>query len=142
MGGMMGRRGGFGGFGFRQASSTSSTPPIQGNGEPVVAGKVSGVSGATITVTNASNISYSVDTTNAKIVKDGATIALATVATGDNVVVQGVVNGTSITASSVIDQGTMLNQGGSGTSPTGGSRPGGGGIFGSIGNFFKHLFGF
>ena len=147
--GMM-RGPGFGGFGGRPSSTTpgSSTPPIQGNGEPVVGGNVTAVSGNTLTVTNTSNVTYAIDVTNAKIVKNGTTTTVSVVATGDNVIVQGTVNGTSVTASSVIDQGSgNSNQGSNvgGTVPSGAPQHGGGfgaGFFGAIGGFFKHLFGF
>ena len=121
-------------FGRDTASSTSSTSPIQGNGEPVIAGSISAVNGTTLTVTNASNVTYTVDASNAKIVKGGATIAATGVATGDSVVVQGTVNGTNVTASSVIDQGSNAAP----RAPPAVAS----GFFGSIGNFFKHLFGF
>ena len=44
-------------------------------------------------------------TTNATVVKDNATSSISAIASGDNVIVQGTVNGTAVTASSVIDQG-------------------------------------
>jgi hypothetical protein len=142
-GGAMGEQGMGGGLG-RGASSTrmnaSSTPIITGNGEPVIAGSISAISGDTLTVTNASNVTYSVDATNAKIVKNGTSTALANITTGDNVVIQGVVNGTSVTASSVIDQGTGSHSGTPTTTPSKGG--GAGGFLGAIGGFFKHLFGF
>lgn len=145
MGGHGGMPGGFGGRGGKggDSSSTPRTPtssPIQGNGEPVVAGKVTAVSGTTITVTNASNVTYTIDAGSAKIVENGTTTAITNIATGDNLVVQGAVNGTSVTASSVIDQGAGAQGGGSTTKPSG--VPQGGGFLGAIGNFFKHIFGF
>lgn len=131
MGGMTGRRG-------AGTGKASSTPPIQGNGEPVVGGSITAISGTTLTVTNASNVTYTIDASQAKIVKNGTTTTISDVATGDNVVVQGTVNGTSVAASSVIDQGAG-SQGG--TSQTN-KAPSGFSFFGAIGNFFKHLFGF
>jgi len=140
--GMMGNRG----FGDRPTSTKpTSTPPIQGNGEPVVGGSVAAVSGSTLTVTNASNVTYTVDASNAKIIRDGASTSIASVVTGDNVIVQGTVNGTSVAASSIIDQGSGSQSGGNkgGGAPAGASHPGSSfGFFGAIGNFFKHLFGF
>ena len=58
IGGMMGIQPGMPGKGFGHgASSTPSTTPIiQGNGEPVVGGSVTAISGTTLTVTNASNV--------------------------------------------------------------------------------------
>lgn len=125
---MMGRRG------FRFSSSTL---PIQGNGEPVIAGSIASISGTTLTVTNASNITYTVDATSATIVKNGTSTTFSNVATGDRVIIQGTVNGTSVTASSIIDQGAAATA--TGSSGSAGVR---GGFFGAIGSFFKRLFGF
>lgn len=118
----------------------STTPPFAGNGEPVVAGKVTSVNGTTLAITNASNVSYTVDTSNAKIVKGGTTgtATVANINIGDNVVVQGTVSGTSVIASSVIDGAPYANG-----PPTASTTPKQHvGFFGSIGNFFSHLFGF
>ena len=139
---MMGGRGMPGGFGKGYGKNGTSTPPvspIQGNGQPVIGGAVTAISGTTVTITNASNVTYTIDASNAKVVKGGASSTIASVATGDNLVVQGTVNGTSVVASSIIDQGAT----GSRAPPAGGQ--GGGshfGFLGAIGSFFKHLFGF
>ena len=138
-------RGMFGnaGKGFGRPTSTSSTSPIQGNGEPVVAGSITVINGSTVTVTNASNVTYTIDASNATIIKSGTTSTIASVAVGDNVIAQGTVNGTSVIATSIIDQG---NGNRAGNAPTGipPATPRGGftGFFGAIGNFFKHIFGF
>lgn len=122
------------------ATSTRPVSLVQGNGEPVIAGTVSAVNGGTLTVTNTSNITYTVDASTAKIVKGNATSTLASVAVDDNVIVQGTVNGTSVTAASVIDQGVPPGRGGApGASANKGFL---GDFFGGIGSFFKHLFGF
>jgi hypothetical protein len=134
-----------GGNGSRMGSSTRpSMPasPITGNGQPIIAGSVSAINGNSLTVTNKSNVTYTVDITNAKIVQDQTTVTVSSVAVGDNVIVQGAVSGTSVTASSVIDQKAMTttasgSTGGQGQAPT--PR---GGIFGAIGSFFSHIFGF
>ena len=113
--------------------------PIAGNGEPVVAGTVSAVNGQTLTITNKSNVTYTVDATNAKIVQGETTVTISSVVTGDNVIVQGTVNGNAIVASSVIDQKaatTTTNASGTTTPPAHK------GFFGSIGSFFSHIFGF
>jgi hypothetical protein len=126
----------------RGASSTLPVLPIKGNGEPVVGGNIIAINGTTLTVTNTSNVTYTVDASSATIVKGNVTSSIANVATGDSVVVQGTVNGTSITASSVIDQGT---KGKNASSTTGVSASHGNfvsGIFGAIGGFFSHIFGF
>ena len=153
--GMMGRGKGFGGG--RGASSTmprpSSTPIIQGNGEPVIGGAITAISGTTLTVTNASNVTYTIDAASSTVVVKGVSSTLASVAVGDTILVQGVVNGNSVTASSIIDQGikganasstaassSKLHGGFGGFSASIGAHLGG--FFGSIGGFFQHLFGF
>lgn len=103
---------------------------IEGNGQPIVAGAVSTITGSTITITNGSNVTYTVDATNAKIVQGKNIILISGVKTGDNVIVQGTVNGTSVVASTIIDQVTAAN------------LKAKAGFFGSIGQFFKHMFGF
>ena len=139
-----GGRGGPGGMGSSTRPTSMPASPITGNGQPVIAGSVSAISGNTLTVTNKSNVTYTVDVTNAKIVQGQATITISSVAVGDNVIIQGAVSGTSVTASSVIDQkagqqGTAAPGGVNGTSSSPAPR---GGIFGAIGSFFSHIFGF
>jgi len=120
----------------------STTTPMQGNGQPVVAGTVSSVSGSSITITTSSNVTYTIDATNAKVTKGNASSAVSSVAAGDYVIVQGTINGTSVTASSVIDQKVKASVG-QGSGQGQGNGPAGGiGFFGGIGNFFKKLFGF
>jgi hypothetical protein len=139
-----GLRGGMGRF----ASSTmtfrhpaTSTLP-QGNGQPVVGGKVTAVSGNTITITNASNVTYTIDATNAVVTAKGQTSSVGTIAVGDNLLVQGAVNGSAVTASSVIDQGAAPAD----TNSNAGGAPQNhgfmGGIMGGVGSFFHKLFGF
>jgi hypothetical protein len=139
---MMGGRG----FGGRNASSTPHTMPtpvIQGNGEPVIGGAVTAINGSSLTVTNASNVTYTVDVTNATLIKNGTSTTLTNIAVGDTLVVQGTVNGTSVTASSVIDQGAKSSTSASaGGASAPGPRGGFGGIFSAIGGFFQRLFGF
>jgi hypothetical protein len=139
---MMGTRGqggpgmnGKGGQGH--ATSTPPVSPFTGNGQPVIAGKVSAISGDTLTVTTTSNVTYSVDATNAKILEGQNTIAIGSIVVGNTVLVQGTVNGTSITASTVVDQS------GPAASVTANMDKGQKyGFFGGIGQFFMHLFGF
>lgn len=135
MGGMMGKRG-FGPGGRPTGTMQMPPSPIQGNGEPVVGGSITAINGSTLTVTNKSNVTYTIDASSATIIKNGTSTAITNMATGDNVVVQGTVNGTSVTASSVIDQGSSTTAAGA---PS--SKPSFG-FFGMIGSFFKHLFGF
>jgi len=145
--GMMGGRG----MGGKPGMMASSTPPFMGNGQPVIAGKISAISGNSLTVTTASNVTYTIDASNAKVVQGRNTIALSAVSVGQNVLVQGAINGTSVTASTVIDQGVPAVAGqapGQGQGGDNGNGQGGGnqgahvGVFAGIGNFFKHLFGF
>ncbi len=143
--GMTGR-GGFSFPGRATSTATNATPPIQGNGEPVIGGSVTAINGSTLTVTNASNVTYTIDVSNAKIVKNGVTSTVSAVATGDNVIVQGTVNGTSVVASSVIDQ---VKTGGNGNGTPNTALPANAsptrinfGFLGSIGSFFKRIFGF
>jgi hypothetical protein len=106
----------------------------EGNGQPIVGGTVSAVSGSTITVTNKSNVSYTIDASVAKITKNGAAGAVSNISIGDTVLVQGTINGTSVSAASIVDQSVSQT-------PTG-AKPAPKGFFGKIGNFFSHLFGF
>ncbi len=113
-------------------------PIISGNGQPVIAGSVTAISGSTLTVGTKSNISYSVNVSGATIVKSGATSTLSAITVGDNVIVQGVVNGTAIVAASVIDQPADLSEGSSDDSKPRGFFGRMGGLFGG----FLHMFGF
>jgi len=110
---------------------------ITGNGQPVIAGTISAISGSTLTITNKSNVTYTVDTTNAKIVKGQNTIVVSNMAIGDTVVIQGTVNGNSIVASNVIDQTKLASDTTTGTTPKVNN-----GFFSGIGSFFKKIFGF
>ena len=119
-------------------------PEIQGNGQPVVAGTVTAVSGNTITITNKSNVTYTIDATNAKFVSAGTTNStISSIVVGDNVVVQGTINGNSVVASSVIDQKAKTNESANKSEDKQESNRGFmGGMMNGVGNFFKHLFGF
>jgi hypothetical protein len=133
-----------GAFGRRGAANGSTTPPFRGNGEPIVGGSVTAISGTTLTITNVSNVTYAVNAASSTVVLHGTTSTLASIAVGDNVMVQGVVNGTSITASMILDQGNMNH---ASVTPNVNRPHGHGGFdpfgfFGAIGGFFKHLFGF
>jgi hypothetical protein len=92
-------------------------------------------------VTNKSNVTYTVDATSATVEKGNAVSSISNVAVGDNVVVQGTVNGNAVTASSVIDSGAAPTA--NSTTNTSGAHQGGmGGFFSGIGSFFHSLFGF
>ena len=97
----MGRGGSMGSSTDRNQNDNG--PAIIGNGQPVILGTVSSINGSSITITNKSNVSYTVDVTNARIVKGNTTIAVSSLASGDSVIVQGTVNGPLVTATSIID---------------------------------------
>lgn len=107
--------------GFNGSSTASSTPSISGT--------VSAVSGSTLTVAGSDGTTYTVDTTNATLIKKGsATNSISAINVGDSVQIQGSVSGTSITATVVLD-----NVAASSTHP---------GFFGTIASFFSNLFHF
>ncbi|HWA32074.1 MAG TPA: hypothetical protein VG694_01315 [Candidatus Paceibacterota bacterium] len=109
---------------------------IAGNGEPIVAGTVSSVSGSNIVITNKAG-TYNIDASSATITKPGVSSpSTSDVVAGDTIIVQGAVNGTNVTATSVIVQNNEQPMGSSGNAPPHK------GFFGSIGSFFVRLFGF
>ncbi len=129
--------------GVRPGLEKQDLSQIQGNGQPIVAGKVTALSGSSITITNASNVTYTIDATNAKFAVNGVVNpTISNVAVGDSVVVQGIINGNAVTASSVIDQ--KAKPAGTGDNAENKTKPQGGfgGMMHGIGSFFKHLFGF
>ena len=138
--GMMGRKG----EGQWSATSTPPAPGIQGNGQPVVGGTVTAISGTTLTVTNKSNVSYTVNAASTTVQKAGVSSTIAQVAVGDSIVVQGTVNGTSITASSIMDGGAIKAAGAEDDDSNVAdiAHKGMGRIMGGIGGFFHSLFGF
>lgn len=134
-GGMGGSQGG---KGIRPGMHASSTPMMQGNGQPVVGGTVSAISGNTLTVTTAQgNVTYTIDVTNATVTKGNVASTASAIAVGDKVVVQGAVNGDSVTATTVSDSGSAPSLGGAST-----MKGGLGKVINSIGGFFHSLFGF
>lgn len=124
----------------------SSTPAFVGNGSPIIFGSVTSISGSSIVITNKGNASYTVDATNAKIIAGGNTASstVANIAVGDNVIVQGTINGNAITATTVVDHGVNppqdVHQTPSDSDHSFSGRVGG--LLGNVGGFFKHLFGF
>lgn len=122
---------GMGGFGM-----------MTGDGNPIVGGKVTALSGNSITIKNASNITYTVDATNAKIVKQGATSTISSILVGDNLMVQGPVSGSSITATFVRDQGVDQNNNLTENKDGKENKKVGAGFWGGFRGFFKNIFGF
>lgn len=104
---------------------------FHGNGDPVVGGSVVTVNGTTLTIANAEKVTYTVNASSATIEKVGSAATstlLSNIVVGNKVIVQGVFTGTTVAASSILDQGTGT------TRPM---TP----ALGPIG-FFTHLFGF
>ncbi len=124
--GMMGDNGSQGEKG--RPGMASSTTGFMGNGQPVIAGTVTVINGTTLTVTTMSSTTYTIDASNAKVLNGATTVALSTVTVGQRVIVQGTINGSSVTATTIHEQ---VND-----------QPKKVGFFGSVGGFFKHLFGF
>lgn len=102
---------------------------LRQNIRPAVAGTVTAVSGNTITITakqgfgmmgrgekaSTTNpaiktVIYTVDATNAKVVKNNATSTVSAIVVGDTVLVQGTITGTNIIATNIRD-GLMMNRG-------------------------------
>ena len=76
---------------------------------PGVFGTVASVSGNTLTVTSkmgpsgSTGMTYTIDATNATVTKAGASSSVSSITVGDTIMVQGTVNGTSVTATSIRD---------------------------------------
>lgn len=116
------------------------SPIVQGNGQPVIGGSVSAISGSTLSVATAQGgITYSVNASSATIYKDHATSSLSAISVGDKVVVQGAVSGTSVTASTIMDHGAAA---GVQSPDSDNDHPGIGGFFGRLGGLLRGLFGF
>lgn len=115
---------------------------IVGDGNPIVGGKVTALSGNSITIKNASNVTYTVDATNAKIVKQGATSTISSILVGDNLMVQGPVSGSSITATFVRDQGVDQNNNLTENKDGKENKKVGAGFWGDFRGFFRNIFGF
>ena len=110
-----------------------------GNGQPLVGGTVTSISGSIVSITNRGNTTFTVDATNAKVTKQGTASALSNISVGDTLLVQGAVNGNSITANSVEDQGvaTAPQAVSNTTTAPAQNNPG---FFGRIKGFFSRFF--
>lgn len=120
-----------------ERNASSSKAIIEGDGNPIIGGTVSNISGTNITVKNKSDIIYTVDTSNAIFIKNNATSSISNISVGDSVLVQGTISGTSVVASSVTDHGNSVNA--TSTKSSDGKSKG---FWGGVGNFFSRLFGF
>jgi hypothetical protein len=116
--------------------SAQTSSLIQGNGQPIIAGTISAISGDTVTVGTKSGINYIVAASGAKIVEGKNQTTLSGLAVADTVIVQGSVNGTQVTASSIIVQKAVAQNG------AGNAHQKPLSFFGRMGQFFLHLFGF
>lgn len=121
------------------SANTQAIQQLQGNGQPIIAGTITAISGTSLTITNKSNVTYTAETSAAKVIINGAVSAITSAKIGDMVIVQGTIHGNAITASSVIDNGTAPAAATTNQSTGNTTR---GGFFGGIGNFFGKMFGF
>jgi hypothetical protein len=135
------------GFGQKNASSTmqrkfsSSTNMMEGNGQPIIGGTVSAINGTSISITNKSNTSYTIDASSAILTKENNKISVSDIVVGDSVLVQGTINGTSVVASTITDQSFKAADTNAVNNNVD-NRQKSTGFFGGIGNFFAKLFGF
>ncbi len=87
---------------------------------PGVFGTVTAISGTGLTVTsqgfgqNQTQTVYTVDASNATVTKNGSTSSVGSIAVGDHVIVQGTINGTNVTATTIRDgmMGRSMNTNG------------------------------
>lgn len=141
-GGMMSR----GGEGMMNGSSSLSQ--LQGNGQPVIAGSITAINGNTVTITNKSNVAYTIDVTKAKVTIKNVAGTASSLTIGDQIFAQGTINGTSVVAATVIDNGAYAAQNIPPTGTVQTNTPGQGmmggrdGFFGGITHFFSRMFGF
>ena len=124
-----------------QGKIKNSTPIVQGDGQPMIVGTVTLVTNSAITVTNKGNAAYTINISNTTIIKKGGieNATISNIAVGDNIVAQGAVSGTLMTASSVIDQGGAPKT--ATADPASDKADNLPGLFGNIFSFFKYLFG-
>jgi hypothetical protein len=106
----------------------SATAGLNSNGQPIIGGTVTAVSGDTVTITGKDNQTYTIDATNATVTKAGASSSVSSIAVGDQVLAQGTINGNSVTAVNVVD--------GTSTSSSTAHK----GFLGAIGAFFAKIF--
>ena len=156
-------------FGFSNFALAQSTPGSgfsrgsgRGGARPGVFGTVTAVNGNTITVQsrgfgqNSTQTTYTVDASNATVTKNNAASSVGDIAVGDNIMVQGTVSGTSVTAKTIRDGIPQARNGqqkppaqNSGNAQNN-SNPSGGNpapksdnsLWGILVGFFKNLFGF
>ncbi len=123
---------------LKREKVSTTTPVLQGNGQPIVGGMITTISSTTVTIKNSSNVTYTVDTTHAKIVQGKSVTTLAQLAIGDSIIVQGSINGNSVVATSIIDVTKPGKADANATTTAQVHR----GFFKGIGHFFIRIFGF
>jgi hypothetical protein len=107
------------------------------SGDPVIGGTVTVVSDSTITIKNKDDVTYTVNAKDAKIVRKGFDASvLSDIKVGDNILVQGVVNNTTVTAKLIIDTSFKFDMNGNTSGDNGKHR----GFFSRVGLFFKGWF--
>ena len=116
-----------------------------------ISGNIITVSGpgnkpTTATTTSPKPTTFTVDATNAAVLDSSGTSTLSSIAVGDHVMVEGMINANLVVATTIRDGVMEKGNSGEGTyasSTWGSSTPShGGGFFASIGLFFKNLFHF
>lgn len=131
-------------------SQKGGQPPMA----PGIVGQVTAISGSMITMTEVgptatATVAYTVDATNAIVLKNAVTSSLSGIAIGDRILVQGLVIGTSITAVQVMDGPSAIRpptstawEAENHLSGSGASTPQHEGFFGWIGGFFASIWNF
>ncbi len=100
------------------AAAESTTTGGSGFGKmfrngPHVGGEITAVNGSTLTVTGRDGTTYTVNAANATVMKEGAASTLTSLAVGEHVHVKGTLDGTTVTAESVM-AGMKMGKGGPG----------------------------
>lgn len=68
----------------------------------IFAGKVTAVSGSTITIGNMQDETYTVNASGAAVMRDGESSTLSSITTDDAIIVRGSISGTTITAEKIV----------------------------------------
>ncbi len=117
---------------------------FESSGDPVVGGTVTAISNTTITIKNKAGITYTIDAGAAKFgPMNGTTHTLADIKVGNNLLVQGPVSNTSVTAKFVMDTSWkmgMMDDNGEDNDTENGDSGMHKGFFRGIGNFFGRWF--
>lgn len=84
---------------------------------PNIIGVVSTVNGNTLIITSKAQknkknpTTYTVDATNAKVIKAGTSTSVSNITVGDTVLVKGSIHGSNITATSILDRDKHIQKG-------------------------------